>query len=158
MPFHLKDDFKAGDKCFTIPANWYNQVARFLNTLTIRNGGVYKPVFPSDTDPVELIMPETEPPLTTPAAPEDPTILGGDGEGGPLGEGADDDALTDDYDPEDADQDGLSLWVITRIRYDHTADPAILYAYTRKLTWPKSHAPVVGAETRFVIDEPEAPV
>jgi hypothetical protein len=86
--------------------------------------------------------------------PENPKILGGDGGTGPLGEGVDDDALADTYAHEDEDQDGLSLWVITRVRYDHTADPAILYAYTRKLTWPTVHAPVVGEETRFVIDEP----
>ena len=161
MPLHIKDNFKATDKLFDIPAEWYNSVARFINTFTVRNGdGTYlsKPVVPSDNDPVALVFPTTgaaDP--GTPSAPEDPAILGDDGEGAPLGEGEDDDALADDYDPADADQDGLSLWVITRIRYDHTADPAILYAYTRKITWPKSHAPVVGAETRFVIDEPEAP-
>jgi hypothetical protein len=89
------------------------------------------------------------------AAPEDPTLLGDDGEGAPLAEGDDDDALTDDYDPEDADQDGLSLWVLCRERY---ADAGTMkwYAYYRKLTWPKSHAPVVSAETRVLVDEPVA--
>jgi hypothetical protein len=86
--------------------------------------------------------------------PENPKILGGDGGTGPLGEGSTDDALTDTYSPEEEDQDGVSIWVCTRPRYDHTADPAILYAYTRKLTWPKSIAPVISVETRFIIDEP----
>jgi hypothetical protein len=85
--------------------------------------------------------------------PEDPTILGDDGEGGPLGEGVDDDALADTYSPEDADQDGVSLWVQCRPRYDDEGSMK-LYAYFRKLTWPKSIAPVVSAETRVLVEDP----
>jgi len=157
MPLRIKDNFKASDKLFSVPAEWYNSVARFINTFTVRNGdGTYlsKPVVPSDNDPVALVFPTTgaaDP--GTPSAPEDPTILGDDGEGAPLAEGADDDALTDDYDPEDADQDGLSLWVLCRERYAHDGTMK-WYAYYRKLTWPASLAPVVSAETRVLVDEP----
>jgi len=81
--------------------------------------------------------------------PENPTVLGS------ADEGTSDDALTDTYDPEDADQDGLSLWVLVRERYDD-AGTMKLYSYYRKLTWPAAHAPVVSAETRVLVDEPVA--
>jgi hypothetical protein len=85
--------------------------------------------------------------------PENPKILGGDGGTGPLGEGSTDDALADTYDPTEADQDGVSVWLLCRGKYDHEGS-MILYDYYRKFTWPKAIAPVISAETRVLKEEP----
>ncbi len=84
-----------------------------------------------------------------------PVEIGGDGEGGPLGEGDDDDAIADTYDPAQEEQDGLHLWVVSRVRYDDEAETPVLYAYFRRLTWPQACAPLVSAETRVEIEVPE---
>ena len=38
MSFNLKSDFKPGDSPASIPAEWLNTVARFLNTFEIQDG------------------------------------------------------------------------------------------------------------------------
>jgi len=73
MPFHVKDDFSATDKIFSVSASWFNAVGRFLNTFCVVNGaGAYlqKPVMPSENDPVALVFPEAAAPVTEGTAAE----------------------------------------------------------------------------------------
>lgn len=53
----LKDDFGGGTHFSEIPANWFNQVAGFVNSIR-GTGLVYlrKPAFPSDSEPVEIVL------------------------------------------------------------------------------------------------------
>lgn len=83
-----------------------------------------------------------------PADPTTPTVLGQDSEG------TADDAVTTAYDGEE-DDEGVSVWVCTRMRYDHAAATPKLYAYMSKLTWPAAIAPTVTGQTRVEIDTPE---
>lgn len=86
--------------------------------------------------------------------PESPKLINGTANA-PLGEGTSDDEMTDTYDPADAGQDGVSVWVLCRERYDHEGSMK-WYAYWRKLTWPSGLAPRVSAEKRVEIDTPVA--
>lgn len=57
--FRLKDDFGRGTHISEIPAAWFNQVARFLNTLRVSGlGTIDKPALPSESTPVEISIPE----------------------------------------------------------------------------------------------------
>lgn len=87
--------------------------------------------------------------IGTPDAPESPKVLG------VASEGSSDDALTDTFDPATAEEDGVSLWVLCRERFDH-AGSKTWYAYFRKLTWPKQIAPAVTGETRMTVDTPQS--
>jgi len=82
------------------------------------------------------------------ADPSSPTVLGQDSEG------SSDDAVTTSYDGASGTS-GVSIWVVSRIRYDHTAGTPKLYAYMSKLTFPASIAPTVTGQTRVEIDTPE---
>lgn len=75
-------------------------------------------------------------------------------------EGTADDAITTPYDPlstaTTATHDGVSLWVCSRVRYNHAATTPKFYAYMTKLTWPKNIAPSVTGQTRVEVEAPEA--
>ncbi len=62
MSFHIKDDFSERDTILAVPASWFNSVAKFLNTLSVRGGvTLEKPHNPSKLDPVVLEIPEQVP-------------------------------------------------------------------------------------------------
>lgn len=52
--FHIKDDFAPGAPVSTIPAEWFNQVARFLNHFVGNGIQVDKPDKPSLNSPVTI--------------------------------------------------------------------------------------------------------
>jgi hypothetical protein len=87
-----------------------------------------------------------------PADPTAPLVLGQDSEG------TADDAATTPYDALSTStaNDGVSVWVCSRIRYDHAATTPKVYAYMTKLTWPKAIAPAATGQTRVEIEAPEA--
>lgn len=84
-----------------------------------------------------------------PADPTTPIELGQNSEG------SSDDAVSTAYDATAEEAPGLSIWVCTRMRYDHSAGTPKLYAYMSKLTFPAAIAPTVTGQTRVEIDTPE---
>ncbi len=84
-----------------------------------------------------------------PADPASPAVLGQDSEG------TSDAAVSTAYNGVSATT-GVSVWVCTRIRFDHSAGTPVLYAYMSKLTWPAAIAPTVSGQTRVEIDTPQA--
>lgn len=83
-----------------------------------------------------------------PADPASPTELGQNSEGSA------DDAVATAYDATASAAPGLSVWVCTRIRYNHAAATPKLYAYMSKLTFPAGFAPTVSGQTRVEVDAP----
>lgn len=58
--FRIKDDFGRGSHISEIPASWFNQVGRFLNSLRVTGAGtIDKPAIPSESSPVEISIPES---------------------------------------------------------------------------------------------------
>lgn len=53
--FRIKEDFRQGAPISTIPAEWFNQVARFLNHMVGDGIQVKKPDFPSVNNPVKIL-------------------------------------------------------------------------------------------------------
>lgn len=83
-----------------------------------------------------------------PDDPVNPLVLGQDSEG------TSDNAVTTAYNATAEGAAGVSIWVCTRIRYNHSATTPMLYAYMSKLTFPAGIAPAVTGQTRFVVDAP----
>lgn len=83
-----------------------------------------------------------------PNDPSNSAVVGVDSEGT---SGA---ADTANYNGAAADAAGVSFWVVSRGRYDHTLANPVLYLYMRKITFPAGIAPTISAETRVEIDTP----
>lgn len=78
---------------------------------------------------------------------------------GVSGEGSSDDALEEVWDINDppANKSGVSVTVLTRVRYDHEAGSPTLYGYQRTKKYDSQGRLIyVSEETRYTIDVPEA--
>lgn len=76
----------------------------------------------------------------------DAIVLGQVGEGA---EAADDETFLHDA------ENGLIIYVMTRVYYDHAASPPVLYGYQRPLSFDKNgRLCQVGAEEQYTIDDP----
>jgi len=128
---------------YALSPNFIRQLRNFMNNWIVEGGSFrfdgYRTYLKVDKQPSPIEVKE----------PENPLVIGPADEGS---EAAD----TATWPPEEDDEtnDGVTLRIQTRQGYFDEGDH-VWYAYVRDLTWPRSIAPAISAETRIIIDEPQ---
>ena len=148
----LKDNWGPGDKITSIPASWFNAVAAFINTFSVRGvASLHKPDHPTEADPVVVDVPEAQVSALNPGS----TVVDlGIKSGGNPYEGLD---ANNTSTWNAGGENGLKMLIVTRVFFDHSAGTPILKAFCREMIIDKNGIIyAVGPEANYEIDTPVA--